>query len=1111
LSNPYKISQIVIYFITRDFSESNLGSFTRETTTDDRVLAKYEQAKAVACLNPTDENLAAVEILYIDLQSTLESDTFYYKEAVPVATFGTSTFPAWLDTGDPVQDAANAATWHITPIDEDAASTTQYGHFELEWSPVGQREGDYFICWTWTPLPGGDSLSQYLHFALSGDTQVTTSIPTHFTKQSKYETLLNRYIPEVFKAHWASNDLSPEVIQEFNNAVAQGFTLLEDLVNQSVDLLDVNATHEAYIVYLANLFNLKLRSHDPTLWRRQVKRAIPVFKKKGTYRGLAEALAQAGVQLKKFTKLWQVISSYTWQELFDVITDNQTDFTLSKVAVLPIDLNNFELYYRGAADDTWTTLTVDYIQINNIGGISILTWVGNLLSVNPIMLQAGDSIRIVYEVSDVPGPAEQILENYIRALPLMDQRDERDQDYPPKNWNVRLIEEDDSFFDIIIPTRHPYADPLIFGWVRTEFPYSENIYNMEEYNGSTRESRNPCDIDKDFIDPCKACQSSKYNINLQAEQLSDDRIREVLEILDEYTPFHAVLHQVNFEGLVNEFVEPPVETVEKLIQFSHEDLAISGNAQMFFNRVMEDGLHSVKRDELATAALVAGAVGVWVPATAYNDSIVLYCPDIEFDTLGWGLPADNILEILTGPYTGIYTCSNRDGHMVIINGIPIGSEPLSASSFNFRLSIDLYHNNNVDITQEFAFDDLGLDIEALWDETNPDKAYDQSWTLDLPAYPYPDPPPMGPNNSVYQIIGITQGKMLIDEYAHPFNTLPAANTLGITYTIHDSLGHVVASGTTGRWTQTTRAIVDFSSELTLDDVRSLFQIGQYVLYAGTQYEIQGFITNDNHRLYISNYALGDAGGVTVDVHQRTANNQIGYLQYRGMILQTAIDYEAAFGMINGVNAPVDPNLIVDSNLWMESFLVVIHNLPPHDDDYYAIAQIDGTIITLNGPHNVWKTLAAGGTPVDIHIYQYTKQPLTIKERLYPPMPEQIFDFVDHRGNDVVMMNIETATPFLPFMAFTKLTDDSGNKISESVNQNESVTFSIEYKEESTTLKEKKELLQDKEAWVRMSAIHALGEMGPEAKSAISAIKELLQDENKWVCIAAAEALKKIEK
>ena len=89
---------------------------------------------------------------------------------------------------------------------------------------------------------------------------------------------------------------------------------------------------------------------------------------------------------------------------------------------------------------------------------------------------------------------------------------------------------------------------------------------MDTYNGSLRNSVTPCDIDKDFLDECSYGQSSKFNVDLEIENLSDDRIAETKEIIREYSPFHAMLHQMRVTGKVNDFILPPNETVDYLIK-----------------------------------------------------------------------------------------------------------------------------------------------------------------------------------------------------------------------------------------------------------------------------------------------------------------------------------------------------------------------------------------------------------------------------------------------------------------------------------------------------------------------------------------------------------------
>ena len=273
---------------------------------------------------PTKDQLKEVERLKTELNETTNKSSNYYSELVPVKVLGDENNPAWLST-----DTDNAFIENV-PLDADG--NNQFGNFKYNWNPVQSREGDYIVCWTWTPNAAGDSISSFLKFNLEGSTVLTTSIPTHFTNPEKYTTLLERYLPDVYKSKLSEADVTPDTLDKFHKAIAKGFTFVEDMANQAVDLMDANSTHESLLNLLSNMFNLRLKSDDPTLWRRQIKTAVPLFKRKGTGGSLKEALIQADMELKKTTRLWQITSPYTWQESFKVAKD-QTQFILEKVAL----------------------------------------------------------------------------------------------------------------------------------------------------------------------------------------------------------------------------------------------------------------------------------------------------------------------------------------------------------------------------------------------------------------------------------------------------------------------------------------------------------------------------------------------------------------------------------------------------------------------------------------------------------------------------------------------------------------------------------------------------------------------------------------------------------
>src|SRR5690606_14545559 len=126
----------------------------------------------------------------------------------------------------------------------------------------------------------------------------------------------------------------------------------------------------------------------------------------------------------------------------------------------------------------------DHYEFN--AATSTLTWHGAAAS-SPVTLEAGALLRITYQTGALVG-AETDLEIYRVGLPHADVRDPFDADgnaiVPPHNPVPRLIREDDAMFADLVTRTHPFADPVTFGWVRTEFPYSEQAYAMDEYNGS---------------------------------------------------------------------------------------------------------------------------------------------------------------------------------------------------------------------------------------------------------------------------------------------------------------------------------------------------------------------------------------------------------------------------------------------------------------------------------------------------------------------------------------------------------------------------------------------------------------------------------------------------
>lgn len=967
VDNPYKVDSVTIYYVERNFLGSNHGEYNKVVVPDE-LKAKLIIAKKNFCSDPTPDNASKLSKIEGEIESSTQTNKFYYKDRVAIKVIGTEGFPAWLST-----DQENA---QLTLIEEDDDGNPIFGHFTYEWDAKGGiREGDYFVCWTWTPLAAGEKLSAHVHFSIAGDGLAVSTIPSHETPDGKYETLLERYLPEMYKSSLVNEDLTPQTTQRFNLAVAKGFTFLEDMANQIIDLFDANALHESMLMYLSNTFAIKLKSSDPTLWRRQIKEAVPLFKKKGTLIGLKEAFAQSGMTLNSFTQYWQLVSPYTWVEVFKVV-DTPTFELYKNQIITPIDEDNFELWLKREDSTEYTELSKDYVSFEEGNdGIIRMTWIGENFSSNSVALYKNDLIKVMYQYNVVPGYTEQSLENYIKTLPLMDQRDEDEQEYPPKNWNVRLIEEDDPLFPILIPVRHPFQSPLMFGFIRTEFAYSENIYNAEEYNGSIRPSYDPCFIDKSFLDPCGACLSSSYSVDIAVEELSNDRMLEAQDILREYTPFHAQIHSINFMGEVNEFIQSPTEQIDTLVTMDYSQIVLSGNSNPFFNRSMNGALSNwvVTRDDLTDKLTVlSGKMG-----TAYNDQVTIIVPDYKLSNLGV-ISNNHILEVLApSANAGTYTIDHIDGHMAKVTSAVI--EPVDQTAFTFVLSNIIYGNSVSIITQkdliqlsdqEIDFNEIS--VKTQWDVANTPNYTGGAWKVLIPAY----------SATAYEIIDVQNNILILDGDSN----LPTVDTISISYSLLDDEDNVIETSTTGDMAVERRGYVNLN-DIGILNVNEFIKAGDYLHYAGDEYLITEI---DGSNFWIDEYSDGDAIGVTIHTRRRLVNNGVGYFGYRGLHLTTFADHESEFEMVNGSNPP-DLDDITDDSKFKENFMFKIGN------ELYKIIAIDKKEVVLSGREQNWMTLSAGGTIVAYSVIHFPKKQVNVGFT--------VFDHLDRDGQDPVIREI----------------------------------------------------------------------------------------------------------
>lgn len=953
-ADPFEIVSLKIYFVERNFStdfytqvNANIGSPQLEKN--------YLEAAQNVCNDPN--NLDYQNELKVTKKLLLNSANFsniQFDNLIAIAVIGNEENPAW-ESSDPTK----SLLYKITDI----GSNIAFGHFGFKFKQESLREGDYFLVYNWRPNVSLQKLTSNVFFSLLPDSYKYITPANLRTDKSKYPELLNRYLPEVYKEKLSNFDLSPEVLNKFNMAVGDSFETIENLANSISGLIDYNLIPDYFLAYLGNFYRLNFYSNDTIKWRRQIAKAVPNFKMKGTEKGLKSALSDAGINLVKLTQLYQIYSKYIWTDVFYINDPSIIEFELSKIS-LAINTSNFEVYLRKGSGD-FVQKSLNDISISTIQFVSILTWFGE-------PLKKGYTIKISYQIEQINNPVVQSLEDYLKTLPLADTRNDLENVYPPKNWNAKVIAENDPFFNELIPTKNPFHDPIVFGQIRTDFAYSENIYNMDEYNGSLRDSNNPCDIDKNFIDLCSGFATTLFNCDLTIEDLSPERINEALQIIKEYKPFHAVLHSLKYSGELNEYVLPPEENIEILINYYGVENVLANYPQMLFSRDMFEGLSSRK----ITRNMVANQTNLGTNTVqGFNQKIVLYSPLVDFSGLSIGYRDNTFLEILSpSPNQGTYTVINPQKNFIEIYEQALISQPINQSQFAYRLSLINYSGTNIDIKQKniYVFSDPILknsiiDYNVESKETNPANPWKIKYYTSYPS-----------TFNVYEIDSInTDGSVVLKDDGSLPSLAQGIYVNNITYELLNSVNVSSYTSFEGTLFCFNNGIVTVNDG-NFGNTKERLEIGDWLLYSplSEQYQITeyGF---ENNVFVICSWNNGDVTGQSSKILSRIVKESTGNLSYYGMF----IEKPASLPTIDNPNA----TNAVENNQFKENFILIIDNNLYKIEDYYTESSVE--YLVLGGLKMDLTTQLAGGTSLSVQSIQLKKNNLSILKNQY----QQIID------------------------------------------------------------------------------------------------------------------------
>lgn len=166
------------------------------------------------------------------------------------------------------------------------------------------------------------------------------------------------------------------------------------------------------------------------------------------------------------------------------------------------------------------------------------------------------------------------------------------------------------------------------------------------------------------------------------------------------------------------------------------------------------------------------------------------------------------------------------------------------------------------------------------------------------------------------------------------------------------------------------------------------------------------------------------GMTSVKIFRRLIDMGIGFVGFTGQILATPVDHEVGLEISNGAN---DLGPLLENNKFKENFLVKI------GDDFYQIAEIDGTELTLVGPDLEWGT----GTPVAYEIVQVIKESPVFVDGT------EFFN-LDRRNREIIEIETETVMP-MALVAKALHAAAKGEEFIEAQLQQEHVEFQIEWK------------------------------------------------------------------
>jgi hypothetical protein len=973
---------------------------------------------------------------------TFGGNTTYYSEAVLAYCAGETCAPGNLPMWIYGEDNSASLIQQVT--DDPVLSN---GHFRFIWEPGPIKEGDYYICYSYTMRLSAyksQTYTTYLHFYIRPDIKNEVAIPSHGCPPEKYMTLLTAYMPRMYDTNYAKQDKSVFTLTALNNSVAKAFTGLDDQASRLIDILNANCTPEPYLNYLAQMFSLKLMGNDITRWRGQIITAVPQFKRKGTLESLMQAFDQAGIFLSEYYQYWQVsvpqiytqtfeftdvfvfeLAKYTSDALLaDYGPDNLFILELAEVALSPFEFRQ------------QSTALINFIQ--NGDGTTSMVWDSYAKN-----LQKGDRIKITYVTENMTAQQVQLCQYFLQNLILQDDRDYFliTPNMPPKNWNMRLITSNDSYFDSFVPTRNPFYNPVVFGQIRTEFPYSENVYNMDEYNGSLRNSTNPGDMANDYEEGCSGTISADYGISVVVQDLSDFRLDEVRTILNNYTPFHSICRTLNFVGSVVDYILPPVETINWLMKYDYSEYLIAGDAQMAFNRktmwydfsgdpyastdpATLGRVNYIRTDfaEEVVTPIVTGSITLW------NKDLILSPVTQVVNYQSLLIDLNNcLLEVLDGVDSGSFDNPFEEVQpykLIIKPASATAIDPVVSNSFTYRIS-NLIISGNFSISNSYQFsiadssvDYLSYDIKTVYQD-----GASIAWQVRI-----------GTNN--YPILYVNNNTIFIEN--NSINPLSTTSATGFSYSIINPLViNPVVSSTTGIYDVCKIAKVTSSGPGAQSLASVCVPVPSQNMYftddGVTFYKFYSLDQYDTFSFYVLGYNIGLTSTFVVGKVYNRLTEALGTFEFDGMLAQASWPtfYNSETVVIRSDLIPEQCLLDVDYGVNTYTYTLQV--------DFGSSSSVTPTKVGLLGYFESIGTVDTNpsGLTATCNLYKFNT---FAAPPVVPALSGQNLYYVTRAGQEIWSYDITSVPTFA--MGLSGI-NEAGRPV-DFVKNNETIKFSVEF-------------------------------------------------------------------